>query len=324
MKLLTRSLFAALAVAFGFSGASFGYEGVTMTAAESYLGGGDCGCASACGDVCGGCGCASDCCGCCDDGGLLGGWGLFGEAELLFLRYHRADGVRVGSDPGESGEFDFEPAYRLSAGVMAPGGLGFRTRYFEYDHAENIGDGILDVNTYTIDFELFEAFALNQNWAMEISGGVRYCNFKETMLDEEVAGQLLGDFREVGFNGAGLVTGLEARRAIGGIGLLYARTRAAVVQDDKTVIQASNVVVPVVNQSVRLVDTTGGMLELAVGGEVNYALDGGAVLFARSGLEWQNWWNFSNEFDFLTGEDFFDDATDVGFGGFTFSLGMSY
>jgi hypothetical protein len=321
MKLLTRSLVAAVAVAFGFSGAALAYEGATVSAAHSYLGG-DCGSASGCnpcGDVCGAC-----CNSCCDGGGgLLGGWGFFSEAELLFLRYHRADGVRVGSGPGESGEFDFEPAYRLSLGTIAPGGIGFRTRYFEYDHSETIGDGVLGVDTYTIDFELFEAFALNQNWAMEISGGVRYANFKETMIDVEGAG--VGDLRQVGFNGAGLVTGIEARRALGGIGLLYARTRLAVVQDDKTVFQGSNVGgQPFVNQNVRLIDTTGGMLELAVGSEINYALANGAVLFARSGLEWQNWWNFSNEFDFLVGEDFFDGASDVGFGGFTFSLGMSY
>jgi hypothetical protein len=320
MRILTWSV-AAIAVAFGFSGAVFAYEGATVSAANNnYLAGGDCGCAAAapCGDACGGCGVCDSCCNscCCDDGGLLGGWGLFGEAELLFLRYHRADGVRIGSDAGESGEFDFEPAYRLAAGVVAPGGLGFRTRYFEYDHAEAIENGSLGVDTYTIDFELFEAFTLNNNWAMEISGGVRYCNFNEQMVDAPE-----GDFREVGFNGAGLVTGLEARRALGGLGLLYARTRCAVVQDDKTVLNQD---LGVINQNVRLIDTTGGMLELAVGSELNYALEGGAVLFARSGLEWQNWWNFSNEFDFLTSEGFFDGATDVGFGGFTFSLGMSY
>jgi hypothetical protein len=322
MRFLSRSLFAALAVAFGMSGAAFGYEGAAVSAANNnYLAGGDCGCAAApCGDVCGGCGACDSCCSCCDDGGLLGGWGLFGEAELLFLRYHRADGVRIGAGAAEAGEFDFEPAYRLSAGIVAPSGLGFRTRYFEYDHFEGLedaaaGDG-LGVDTYTIDFEVFEAFVLNQNWGMEISGGVRYCNFNEQMVDVDAL-----DFREVGFNGAGLVTGLEARRALGGLGLLYARTRAAVVQDDKTVLNQDG---GVINQDLRLIDTTGGMLELAVGSELNYALDGGAVLFARSGLEWQNWWNFSNEFDLLNSEGFFDGATDVGFGGFTFSLGMSY
>jgi hypothetical protein len=335
MKFLTRSLVAALAVAFGFSGVSFAYEGAVLSA-DSYLGGG-CGCATACspcGDACGDCGCYSDCCGCCDDGGLLGGWGLFGEAELLFLRYHRADGIRVGDSAAsidEDGELDFEPAYRLSAGVVAPNGIGFRTRYFEFNHTGALGDpdlgGTLGVDTYVIDFELFEAFALNQNWAMEISGGVRYVNFQETMLDAEVVGPpVLGDLRTNGVNAGGLVTGIEARRAVGGLGLLYARTRLAVVQGDKDVFQGTDVGgAPVAVQGpVGLIDWTGGMVELAVGGEVNYALANGAVLFARSGLEFQNWWNFSSEFDFLTGEDTFDGASDVGFGGFAFSVGMSY
>src|SRR5947209_3926547 len=39
------------------------------------------------------CGCADECDPCCDSGR----W--FGEAEFLFLRYHRADGQRVGDDP---------------------------------------------------------------------------------------------------------------------------------------------------------------------------------------------------------------------------------
>jgi hypothetical protein len=106
---------------------------------------------------------------------------------------------------------------------------------------------------------------------------------------------------------------------------LYARTRLAVVQDDKTIFNGTNTgTAPILPQEARLIDTTGGMVELAVGGEVNYALDNGAVLFARSGLEWQNWWNFSSAFDTLLNEDLWDGAEDVGFGGFTFSLGMSY
>jgi hypothetical protein len=73
------------------------------------------------------------------------------------------------------------------------------------------------------------------------------------------------------------------------------------------------------------------MVELAVGGEVNYQLGNGAVLFARSGLEWQNWWNFSSNFTPVNGivpgvlgEGIFTGASDVGFGGFTLSMGLSY
>ncbi len=334
MKLLTRSLVAALALTFGYG---------------SGLLAGDCGCAApacnSCDLGCNDCGCFDDCCTDCCDPGV--GWGLFGEAELLFLRYHRADGVRIGGGgPGagvENGEFDFEPSMRYTLGLIAPNGIGARVRYFEYDHFEQIedaGDG-LGVDTYTIDGELFETFELNRNWAMEISGGVRYTGFLENMVDVGA-----GDSREISFYGAGLVTGLEVRRSVG-FGLLYARTRMAVVQDDKHITNvdggaagegASNAGAIASIQDVELVDTTNGMLELAIGGEVNYELSNGSVLFARSGLEWQNWWNFSNSFEAngvgvvdtvlpgggVAAEGIFDGPSDVGFGGFTFSAGISY
>src|SRR5690606_21176366 len=121
-------------------------------------------------------------------------------------------------------------------------------------------------------------------------GGVRYAHFNETIVDSN---EVLGtDLRINSFNGAGLVTGLEARRAVG-FGLLYARTRLAVVQDDKHVV---NTIGPIPVTDNRLVDTTAGMIELAVGGEVNYELANGSVLFARTGVEWQNWWNFSSAY----------------------------
>lgn len=311
MKILTRSLVAALALAFGFGSAVFAYEGATVTAANDNAGG-SCGCATAC-DACDSC-CGYDaCCDTCCDGGI--GWGLFGEAELLFLRYHRADGVRVGVDPTDvGGEFDFAPAYRLSFGTIAPGGLGFRARYFEYDHAEAIGDGVLGVDAYTLDAELFEAFALNNNWAMEASAGFRYLDFQEDLLDT-------GDFDHLtGMDGIGLVSGMEVRRAVGGIGLLYARTRASVVQGDKTIFNGG--------VAHLLPDVTAATLELAAGGEMNYQLANGSVAFLRSGVELQNWYNVSNAFaandGASLGDDFWGAASDAGFGGFTLGAGLSY
>ncbi len=316
MKVLTRSFVAALAMAFGLGGSVMAFDSANL--------GGDCGCATPVYGACDTC-CDSYCDPCCD-GNV--GWGLFSEAELLFFRYHRADGVRVGLNAGESGDFDFDPAFRVSLGTIAPNGIGFRTRYFQYDHSEDIGDGVIGVDTYTIDFELFEAFELNENWALEISGGVRYAHFNETIVDSN---EVLGtDLRINSFNGAGLVTGLEARRAVG-FGLLYARTRLAVVQDDKHVV---NTIGPIPVTDNRLVDTTAGMIELAVGGEVNYELANGSVLFARTGVEWQNWWNFSSAYAANVNpaggiladlaDSIYGAPADVGFAGLTFSLGISY
>jgi hypothetical protein len=256
---------------------------------------------------------------CCDPCGDGQSWGGFAEAEALFLRYHRDDGVRMGADAGEVGEFDFEPGVRYTLGVIAPGGLGFRTRFFEYDRFQGIenvaeGDG-LGIDTFNVDAEVFDSMILGDVWAAEISAGARYNEFKEQMVD---AGEF--DLRTISFQGLGLVAGLELRRLVT-VGHLYARVRGAVVQGDKGILNADG---GFVNQSLVLFDTTHAVTEIAWGYEMNYALPGGATLFARSGVEWQNWANFSNHFDFVTGEDFFDGASDVGFAGFTLSGGVTY
>jgi hypothetical protein len=265
-------------------------------------------CATGCCDV----GCDSSCVPCED-----GAWGGFAEAELMFLRYHRADGVRMGSDAGEWGEFNFEPAGRYTLGVVGPSGMGFRGRYFRYNHflgIENAGDG-LGVETFSVDVEGFDVIELSDLIAVEVSAGARYNEFRESMIDVGEA-----DSRLVQFNGMGLVAALEARRLLGA-GHLYARARGAVVHGDKDI---RNVDGGFLNQDFRLLDVNHGMIEISWGYESNYQMDNGMTLFARTGVEWQNWVNFSNEFDGVLGEPFFDGPTDVGLAGFTLSGGVSY
>jgi hypothetical protein len=140
---------------------------------------------------------------------------VWAAAELLWFRYHRADGVRVGVTPGtgDQEEFDFEPTVRLTAGVVRDDGLGVRIRYWEFDHNSN-GDGDgdrLDVDTYLVDFELFDTFCLNRNWDLEIAGGIRCNEFLETMLDLGVPNVP----RINSFTGFGVLASAELRRAIG-------------------------------------------------------------------------------------------------------------
>lgn len=301
MKLLTRTLVAALALAFGYGGTAFAGDscGCDMLANPSW---------NACGDCC-----YDGCCDpCCDAGGI----GFFGEAEVLFLRYHRADGVRVGDDfLGDTAEFDFDPAMRYTAGLIGPGGLGARVRYFDFDHTAGTfnGNGQVGVDLWNLDVEAFEAFALNDVWALEVSGGIRFTNFREALIEE---GADPGE-RLIGVDAVGGIVGLEARRATG-LGVLYARSRFAVIQGDK---QLFNVGQP---DGVELLDVTSGVLELAIGSELNYQVNSGAVLFARSGLEWQQYSDLSSAFEILNGEDLWDGSSSVGFGGFTFAAGVSY
>jgi hypothetical protein len=303
MKLLTRSLVAALALAFGYGGSALADHSCgcgDMLASPSW---------NACGDCC------YD--NCCDPCGGAGGIGFFGEAEVLFLRYHRADGVRVGSDAGDQAEFDFDPAMRYTAGLIGPGGLGARIRYFDYDHTAVSADGLgqIGVDLWNIDIEAFEAFALNDVWALEVSGGIRFTNFREQMLEADDL-----EDRRIGVDAVGGIVGLEARRATG-LGVLYARSRFAIIQGDKQLFNSAG---GTLTQSVELLDVTSSVLELAIGSELNYQLGNGAVLFGRSGLEWQHYNELSSAFDFVTSESFWDGDSAVGFGGFTFAAGVSY
>lgn len=312
--MLIRSVIASLALTLGVSGAALANEGIFNLAGgdvysqTSIVEIGDCGAANAC------------CANVCDDGcdACCGTWGLVGEAEFLMFKYNRADGVRIGLGAAESGSFGYEPAYRLTLGLVGPGGFGVRTRYFEFEQFEGIedvadGDG-LDVNTYTIDVEAFEGFQVSENWDLEASGGIRYVGFEETMID--VASD---DLRFNNIYAGGVVAGLEARRALAR-GLFYARTRVAVVEGNKDILNIDD---GVVEQAIELDDVTAGMLEIAIGFEVNREMASGNLLFARAAIEYQNWWNFSSNFDGID-ETVFEGASDVGFNGFTGSVGVAY
>ena len=79
---------------------------------------------------------------CCDacgagkcDGGCGGCSGWVAEFEAVFLRYNRGDGVRVGSTVGQDVNFDYEFAPRFSVGWITANDMGFRVRYFDFDHS---------------------------------------------------------------------------------------------------------------------------------------------------------------------------------------------
>src|SRR5688572_18662159 len=92
--------------------------------ASQHHGGGAGGCTS-CGDSC-----CDSCCGgcdpCCRPGGVIGG------AEISFLKFHESQGTR-GKD-GTDLDPDYDPAYRLWVGYQGCDGLGWRVRYWEFDH----------------------------------------------------------------------------------------------------------------------------------------------------------------------------------------------
>jgi hypothetical protein len=284
----------------------------------------------------GGCatGCDSDGCdtgGCDDCGGNPCGcdqsaW-IF-DSEIMFFRYHRADGVNTnvynygngyGDGYGDEAEFGFDVSPRLTLGYMSPDGLGVRVRWWEYNHsADSAYDhgypSQISVDTYTVDIEFYEELSVGCYSTLEISGGIRYNEFEE---------QIIGNWSDQGsiattnrFSGFGGLIGAELNRSLAIGGSVYARARLAILMDDKKVILAGESV-PV--QST-LLDSTQGMTEIGFGYEYSRCLCGGSILTARVGAEWQNWFNYSSTS--INGT--YGGPSDVGFGGFLVGVGLEY
>ena len=285
--------------------------------------GASCGCGNACGCGCGSC-CDSCCNSCCETGGTCGCFepcchcpGLWASAELMWFRYHRADGVRVGTDEvGDDAEFDFEITPRFTVGWVGEDGLGFRLRYWEFDHnADAIEDAgsRVSVDTYTFDFEVFDTFCLNRNWDLEIAAGIRYNEFLEVMAD--IPGD--NDLRFNSFSGFGGVASVELRRLVGTNGVVWVRARSAILMDDKDILND-----PGQGQQVRLLDVTVGMTELAFGYDYVTPLCDGSYAFVGVQAEWQNWYNYSSGFEDTEDNEDFAGPSDVGFGGFGIRAGV--
>ena len=321
MKRMLCSMFAAMGLLM-FSGLAVAQD--VRFASHNDLGanlGGDAGACNSCTTGCTtGCesACESACDVCCDEG--EGKWIAIGE--LTFFRYHREDGARVGSvNPNDDVEFDFDISPRITIGYQGADGLGLRARWWDYHHtAAKLGTGFGDnngmtVETYTLDLEVFDTIQLNSVWTAEISAGIRINEYEEVM-------QEFLTYRENDFQGFGGLVGLEVKRCIGEGAAVFARVRGAILMDDKRVTNID--ILDGVFSDTLLLDSTQGMLEIALGLEGNWDLDYNAVAFARISGEWQNWYNYSSSFDGVLGEDFFDGQSDVGFGGFVLSLGVAY
>jgi hypothetical protein len=271
-----------------------------------------CGCQASCDDCRGTCGGFEPCC---------HSAGFWGELELMFFRYHRADGVRVGDfEPAEDVEFDFEITPRITFGWVRSDGLGARIRWWEFDH-DALGSApgafqpqpALSVDTYNWDFEVFDTFALNCNWDLEIAGGIRYNEFEESGLNSENE-VILNQF-----SGWGGVASAEMRRCVGTNGALFVRARASVLMDDKRVAWVNDDD----GNDVLLRDVTVGTTELAFGYQYTMPICGGGYYFVKLQAEWQNWYNFSSGFEDTEDTEDFAGPADVGFGGFGASAGIA-
>jgi hypothetical protein len=233
-------------------------------------------CDSACGTSCG------CCCG--------GSWTA--NAELLFLRFHEADGVDNDESNGVD-EYDFNTCPRLTVGYTTCDGLSTRIRYFEHDHSATIdGDPRFSVDTYNVDFELAQKFQIGCVSSVEFNGGIRYNGYEHQEEDDVI---------DESFNGIGIFLGLEGTRGLG-CANVYGRARHAILMGDSD---------DPADDHFRG-DVVLGQLELGIGVEVERCFCGGSVLALRAGVEMQQWFGYE------------DDEEDVGFGGFLVGASWNY
>jgi hypothetical protein len=220
------------------------------------------------------------------------GWQF--DADTLLLQL----GTSVGT--ADEDVFDYEPGARLSLSRTADIDVGFRATWFQWDHsATDSAVGVISLDTYNIDFEIFKQLELANRTIMELSGGVRY-NDTDHVYD--------GDPNE--FTGFGGLIGLRGGLRVLDNGLLYARGKFAVLMgegahdgDDEDLDPA--------NEIIR------SQTEIGLGYEHHFNV-GSMVIVPRTGVEWQSWEGFG-----LDPVDEHPD-TDLGFFGFVGGLTVAY
>jgi hypothetical protein len=271
-------------------------------------GGGCSSCGSGCGDSCcgNGCGCCDPCC---------RPAGFIGSAELLFLKPHHSMGTRgaLGTDLDP----DYDIAYRLSAGYQGSDGLGWRIRYFEFDHQTDAVVGAntdsVDYETYVIDLEFIDSMSLGCYWDASVFGGFRYVEFDELYEARVTATGVPVTGRQFDHAGYGLTLGGELRRCIGNGLAGFVNSRASVIMADED----ETVLTPVAGWV--LVDEELNNIyyiyEAQAGAQWTRELQQGGYLFARAFAEVQFW-------DNVSGEPGFDGGESWGLGGFGFSAGV--
>jgi hypothetical protein len=252
------------------------------------------------------CGKMMDCC-CCDQSAY------FFSLEATVFKFHDAGGVEDAN--GIDGKFDFELMPRITLGYVGCDGLGARIRYWDFDaDTKSKAHLPISVETYNVDFEVFQVCELDCCTALEFSAGIRYNDFEHHRTGlADVGPPVVLFVDKYDFSDIGGMIGIEARRDLGnGLGV-YARLREVILMGDTGILDNNDEI-----------DVTRPVTEIAFGADYCYC--GWTV---HGGLEWQNWGNYTTRA--LDGVDddveFVEDVNDnddIGFAGFVFGVSTSY
>ncbi len=290
-----------------------------MATLRGNLGGGEDGagcCDTGCCDAgCCGAGCCDPCCGDCgcnDSCPAVQFW-----VDATFLRFHKTGGVRVGNDAGEDAELGYFISPRFNLRFYNSNDMYWQISYFEFNHGTllTVGDpgSHIGVRSWTLDAVAGERFMLNRDWVIDWNGGARLYNYSETATDANEA--------EFNFDhswGIGGILGIEGSRSIGNGLSVYGGAKLGIIHGDHTVIfRRDNVTV-----NRRLLDENFIHTELGTGVEYSTYTASGVEVIAKVGAEFITYENASSAFALAPGEVARGPGADVGYGGFTFSLGI--
>ncbi len=236
----------------------------------------------------------------------------FGACELTFVRYLQEGGVT--DVVGSPAEFDLEFAPRLEFGYVGSGGLGFRGRYWYFDAAApSVAGDSVAVDTFQIDFEVFQHWAPTCNTELEIAAGMRYLDFEQVATNLGVATLVFGNF-----DGLGGTLAVEGKRKCS-IGALYARGRLSLLDGDVSILNdVDGTVIPFFASG-----NTVSQFELGLGVEIERRLGDRILAGARFGYEWQQWTNLAPADTSFGGIGNDDVLEDVGFSGLVLVLGVA-
>jgi hypothetical protein len=277
-------------------------------------GGGCSSCSSGCCDSCADSCCDSCCDGCCDPCCRPGG--IIGSVEVTFLKPH----FSAGSGAGDDFDWNYEVAPRVTVGYQGTDGLGYRLRWWEFDHTQRDPGGAVNdeqsIDTYIIDLEFVDSMSLGCYWDASNFGGFRYLEFGHERVILNAAGApVLG--QAFGNSSIGLTVGGELRRCIGNGLAGYVNTRASLLMGDEK--EFNNFGAGFVLTDTEL-DNIYYMWEAQAGAQWTRELEMGGYLFARAGVEVQIWDNAAG-----SGPGFGLNSAgteDFGLGGATLSAGI--
>lgn len=280
-------------------------------------GGGGCGsCDSGCCDSCCDSACDSCCDGCCDP--CCRPAGIIGSAEVTFLKPHTGIGMGVVDDFA----FGYEVAPRVTVGYQGSDGLGYRLRYWEFNHTQRDPGGFANdevaYDTYVVDLEFVDSMSLGCYWDASIFGGFRYLEFGVEYNVFAANGQIAAGSQSYGNSSIGLTLGGELRRCIGNGLAAYVNTRTSLMMGDEKEFRVNVQNGPAVLNDTEL-DNIYYIWEAQTGAQWTRELEMGGYLFFRAGVEIQIWDNMAGSGPAgVNGQS----TEDWGLGGGTISAGI--